>query len=99
MRICRSLLLTISLVLPCSFFGQSTNAALTGVVDDPSKAVIAGALITAINTETGVKSSTTTNNNAVYLLPSLIPGTYRVHVDTHGIKTLLQTALALHGPD
>src|SRR5260370_37588198 len=99
MRICRSLLLTISLVLPCSFFGQSTNAALTGVVDDPSKAVIAGALITAINTETGVKSSTTTNNSGVYVLPGLIPGTYRVEVDKQGFKGIIQPALVLHVQD
>ncbi len=99
MRICRSLLLTISLVFPCSFFGQSTNAGLTGVVDDPSKAVITGAQITAINTETGVKSSTTTNNSGVYVLPGLIPGTYRIEVDKQGFKGIIQPGLLLHVQD
>jgi hypothetical protein len=99
MRICRSLLLTISLVFPCSFFGQSTNAALTGVVDDPSKAVIAGAQITAINTETGVKSSTTTNNSGVYVLPALIPGAYRIEVDKQGFKGIIEPGLVLHVQD
>jgi hypothetical protein len=99
MRICRCLLLTISLVFPCSFFGQSTNAALTGVVDDPSKAVIAGAQITAINTETGVKSSTTTNNSGVYVLPGLIPGNYRIEVDKQGFKGIIEAGLVLHVQD
>jgi outer membrane receptor protein involved in Fe transport len=99
MRICRSLLLAISLVFPCSFFGQSTNAALTGFVDDPSKAVIGGAQITAINTETGVKSSTTTNNSGVYVLPGLIPGTYRIEVDKQGFKGIIQPGLVLHVQD
>src|SRR5260370_20319092 len=99
MRLCRSLLLTISLVFPCSFFGQSTNAALTGVVDDPSKAVIAGAQITAINTETGVKSSTTTNNSGVYVLPGLIPGAYRIEVDKQGFKGIIESGLVLHVQD
>ncbi len=99
MRICRSLVLTISLVFPCSFFGQSTNAALTGVVDDPSKAVIAGAQITAINTETGVKSSATTNNSGVYVLPGLIPGAYRIEVDKQGFKGIIQAGLVLHVQD
>ena len=99
MRICRSLVLTISLVFPCSFFGQSTNAALTGVVDDPSKAVIVGAQITAINTETGVKSSTTTNNSGVYVLPGLIPGTYRIEVDKQGFKGIIEGGLVLHVQD
>jgi hypothetical protein len=99
MRICRSLVLTISLVFPCSFFGQSTNAALTGVVDDPSKAVVVGAQITAINTETGVKSSTTTNNSGVYVLPGLIPGTYRIEVDKQGFKGIIEGGLVLHVQD
>ena len=99
MRICRSLLLTISLVFPCSFFGQSTNAALTGVVDDPSKAVIVGVQITAINTETGVKSSSTTNNSGVYVLPGLIPGTYRIEVDKPGFKGIIEGGLVLHVQD
>ena len=99
MRICRSLLLTISLVFPCTFFGQSTNAALTGVVDDPSKAVIVGAQVTAINTETGVKSSTTTNNSGVYALPGLIPGTYRIEVDKPGFKGIIEGGLVLHVQD
>jgi len=99
MRICRCLLLTIILVFPCSFFGQSTNAALTGVVDDPSKAVITGAQITAINSETGVKSSTTTNNSGVYVLPGLIPGTYRIEVDKPGFKGIIEGGLVLHVQD
>jgi hypothetical protein len=99
MRICRSLLLTVSLVFPCFFFGQSTNASLTGVVDDPSKAVIPNVSVTAINTQTGVKTQTFTNSDGQYVIPSLLPGTYRVEVDKQGFKGIIEAGIVLHVQD
>jgi hypothetical protein len=102
MRICRPLLLSllvVSLASSSLLFGQSTNAALTGVVDDPSKAVIVGAQVTAINTETRVKSSTTTNSSGVYVLPALVPGSYRLEVDKEGFKGIIEPGVVLHVQD
>ena len=86
MRLYRSLLALFSLAYCCIAFAQSTSASLTGFVDDPTKAVISGAQITAINTQTGVRTSTTTNSSGQYVLPGLEPGTYRVEVDKEGFK-------------
>jgi hypothetical protein len=91
--------LMVSFSFPCILAGQSTNASLTGVVDDPSKAAIAGVSITAINTETGVKSTTTTNGSGQYVLPGLIPGSYRVEVDKQGFKGIIESGLILHVQD
>src|SRR5882757_4266170 len=99
MKCFRFLALVVSLALPCVLLGQSTNASLTGVVDDPSKAVIPNVSVTAINTETGVKSQTFTNSSGQYVLTGLIPGAYRVEVDKQGFKGLIEAGLVLHVQD
>jgi hypothetical protein len=78
---------------------QSTDASLTGFVDDPTKALIPKASITAINTQTGVKTSTTTNNSGQYVLRGLIPGTYRIEIDKQGFKGIIEAGLTLHVQD
>jgi len=98
MKLSRCLLL-IALVVPSVALGQSTGASLTGAVDDPSKAAIMGARITAISVETGVKTSTTTNNTGLYVLPGLKPGAYRIEVDREGFKSIIEAGLVLHVQD
>jgi hypothetical protein len=71
MRPSKLLLFLLPLLCSCAAIAQSTSASLTGLVDDPSKALIPGATITAINTQTGEKQSTTTNKEGQYVLPGL----------------------------
>jgi hypothetical protein len=99
MRLCRSLFATLLLALPSVLLAQSTSASLTGLVDDPSKALIPGATITAINTQTGEKASTMTNKEGQYVLPGLNPGTYRIEVDKPGFKGIIEAGLTLHVQD
>jgi hypothetical protein len=100
MKSCRFLSFVVCLACCCvAAFAQSTNASLTGFVDDPSKAVIPQVSITAINTQTGVKSSTTTNRSGQYVLPNLVPGTYRIEVDKQGFKGIIEAGLVLHVQD
>lgn len=100
MKFFRPLMLLVSLVLPCcALIAQSTDASLTGLVDDPQKNVIPGVSVTAINTQTGVKTQTVTNNDGQYVLSGLIPGTYRIEVDKQGFKGIIQADLELHTQD
>jgi hypothetical protein len=100
MKICRSLPILVAILACASMaFAQSTSASLTGTVDDPSKALIGGASITAINTQTGVTASSKTNNSGQYVLPGLDPGTYRVEVDKQGFKGIIEAGLVLHVQD
>jgi hypothetical protein len=69
------------------------------LVDDPAKALIPGATVTAINTQTGGKQSTTTNKEGQYVLPGLNPGTYRIEVDKPGFKGIIEAGLTLHVQD
>jgi hypothetical protein len=92
-------MLAVYLAFPCALIAQSTNAALTGFVDDPSKSIIPGVSITAINTETGVRTTTTTNRSGQYVLSGLIPGAYRLEVDKQGFKGIIDSGLILHVQD
>ena len=99
MKFLRFLTLIVSLAFPCFLVAQSSNAALTGIVDDPSKAAIPGVSITAINTETGEKKQTLTNSSGQYVLPALLPGSYRIEVDKQGFQGIIEGGLILHVQD
>jgi Carboxypeptidase regulatory-like domain/TonB dependent receptor len=99
MKFPRILLVSVLLLSPYLATAQSTSASLTGLVDDPAKALIPGATITAINTQTGEKASTTTNKEGQYVLPGLNPGTYRIEVDKPGFKGIIEAGLTLHVQD
>jgi hypothetical protein len=91
--------LVVSLLFPCALIAQSTDASLTGLIDDPQKKVIPGVSVTAINTQTGVKTATSTNGDGQYVLEGLPPGTYRVEVDKQGFKGIIEAGLTLHVQD
>src|SRR5580698_6174731 len=78
---------------------QSTNASITGRVTDPSKALIANAKITAINTATNLRYETTDNNSGEYYLTNLPPGPYRLEIEKPGFKKLIQPDVTLHVQD
>ena len=55
-------------------------------VADASGAVIAGAKVTLINTETGRKSEATASSDGLYRFSSLAPGVYKLTVEREGFK-------------
>jgi hypothetical protein len=84
---------------PCVLRAQSTNASLTGRVTDPSKAAIADARITAINTGTNIQNYTASNSPGEYFLANLPPGSYRIEVEKSGFKKLVRPDVILHVQD
>ncbi|MBV9623131.1 MAG: TonB-dependent receptor [Acidobacteria bacterium] len=63
---------------------QTVTASITGVVTDPSGAVVAGATVTAQNTATGVATTAQTNGAGAYTIRFLPVGVYAVAVDARG---------------
>ena len=59
---------------------QSTFAALTGAVTDPSAAVVPGATVVATNTATGVARSVVTDATGAFQIPNIDAGRYRIVV-------------------
>ncbi|MBI3679648.1 MAG: TonB-dependent receptor [Acidobacteria bacterium] len=66
--------------------GQIVSGTITGVVSDASGAVVAGAEVAAVNTQTGLKRMTTTNESGIFSLPQLPPGGYDVSASAQGFK-------------
>lgn len=57
---------------------QTTTAVVRGYVRGTGGAEVAGATVTARNTENGLQRSATSNASGFYLIPGLPPGTYQL---------------------
>src|SRR5438045_412263 len=66
---------------------QSVNSTIGGTVQDSTGAFIPGVTITATNTQTGVSSTTLSNESGAYQFPSLQPGTYTISAELPGFTT------------
>jgi len=82
-------LIPLALLLVCSIAAgaQTITGSVTGTVTDASGAVIPNAKVTATNTETGVATATTTNNDGIYNIRFLQIGNYKVTIDAPGFAT------------
>lgn len=74
---------------------QTTAAQLSGLITDPSGALIPGASITATNVATGTSRKGLSNDSGNYTLSLLPPGTYRVLVEKEGFSPLTENHLVL----
>src|ERR1700722_19791523 len=86
-------------LLAVGLVAQSPNGNLNGLIVDPSSRVIADADIVAVNDGTGVKYTTKTNGEGVYVLPNLPPGPYRLQVSKTGFKTIIKPDIVLNVQD
>jgi len=66
---------------------QSSNATITGFVQDTTQANMPGVTVTATNTQTGIASSILSNESGSYTIQSLLPGTYKLSAALTGFKT------------
>src|ERR1700704_2342731 len=82
-------------LLICSQLFAGVTASISGTVKDPSGAAIAGATVTATNTETGISQTQTTNGQGFYSFQSLPLGKYAIDVQEKGFKAYRQRDLTL----
>lgn len=73
-------------ILALAAFAQSDNASISGIVKDPSGAVVTGATVTVTNESIGFERKTTTNESGFYTVPNIQPGFYTVTVEAPGFK-------------
>jgi hypothetical protein len=79
--------LLLALVLSAlSLMGQLTRGYVSGTVQDPSGAVVAGAKVTLTNIETGIKAEMVTNAEGFYRFVAVEPGTYALEVAANGFE-------------
>ncbi len=81
-----NLLIALSLGFAAVFAQSGPTGSLSGLVQDPSGASVAGAKVSAVHSETGLSRSATTNSDGRWNLPVLPIGKYKVTVEATGFK-------------
>src|SRR5690349_5618356 len=87
-------LLAIALLLPAIAFAQN-DGRFTGVVLDPSGAVVPGATVTVKNERTGEERSVVSAADGRYVVPNLRPSVYTVRAKAGDLAPLEFTGLQL----
>lgn len=75
-------------VLRVSVWAQAVTATLLGTVTDSSGAVVPSAAITVTETSTNVPRKAASNEEGIYTIPYLPPGTYRIEAEASGFKRI-----------
>src|SRR6185503_11316982 len=68
---------------------------ITGTITDSTGGIVPEAAVTATNTATNLVSRTATNESGAYVIPALLPGTYKVRVEKNGFKAAEQAQVVL----
>jgi hypothetical protein len=76
-------------------FAQQNAGTLLGTVADPTQAVVSNATVTLRNSATGATTTTRTNGEGVFQLPSVAVGSYSLRVSASGFKTYEMSDIAL----
>jgi acyl-coenzyme A thioesterase PaaI-like protein len=69
---------------------QAGRGSISGVISDPSGAVVGGATVTVLNHATGITMHTTTSAAGLYSFVSLTPGNYVVTATHEGFEGVAQ---------
>ena len=97
MRLLGSLLLLVSLwacvSLPAS--AQTIQGSMTGVVSDPTGAVVPGAKIILTDTAKGYNYNAVTDSVGRYVITNLPASTYKISVEAGGFKSSTQEGIIL----
>src|SRR5579864_7496440 len=76
-------------------FAQVNTGRILGTVTDQTGGVIAGAMVTVTNSQTGVARNLTTDQSGEYNAPNLLPGTYTVRATSMGFQAFERQNIAL----
>ena len=93
--ICFSLGLILVFGSATTVWAQYTTARLSGIISDPSGAVVAEATIAVQDVGTGYSQSTNSTSAGQYLFPSLPVGTYQITVSVPGYTRYVQKGIVL----
>ena len=79
-----------------STIAQNSNSAeVKGTVTDATNAIIPGAKVTLLNIRTGVATTTTTNSDGIYDLPSVELGSYTLTITKDGFRDSVRNGITL----
>ncbi len=83
-------------ILPClPASAQEIAGSIRGTALDASGAAVSGARVTAIQTETGLERTATTDAQGVYVIVELPIGHYRIEAEAKGFKKYVREGISL----
>src|SRR5438046_2720189 len=83
--------------LAANLSAQGIYATLTGVVSDPTQAVVTKAKVTLTNAQSGSQRETVTNNDGYFTFASVPVGTYELAIEAKGLNLYKLAGIALSG--
>ncbi|MBI4908563.1 MAG: carboxypeptidase regulatory-like domain-containing protein [Acidobacteria bacterium] len=89
----------LSLALALQMPAQSIYGTITGIVSDPSNAVISGAKLKLRDMQSGSMRETITNSEGYYTFASVPPGAYELTATNSGFESYTQQGIGLRGGD
>ena len=90
-----ALLMLIAGSVQSPVYGQVLYGSLVGTVTDQSGAVVPGAVVSVVDTQTGQTRQETSDSGGRYNLVNLIPGTYSVKASAKGFRTVEQAGFTI----
>ena len=98
-RITLRLIAALAILTLCSVwaFGQTERGQIGGTIKDATGAVVVGAKVTAVSTNTGLLRETTTNSSGLYSIVSVPPGPYNVTIESTGFQKVTQSVMVTVG--
>src|SRR5579872_2069747 len=89
-------IIALAVLLRVTSFGQNINGSITGRVTDQQGAVLASASVTAADPSQQISVTTKTNEQGVFVMAGLRPGSYNLRVEATGFKRLDRNGVALN---
>jgi protocatechuate 3,4-dioxygenase beta subunit len=83
--------LAVLLLLEAVVGFAQTPATLSGTVKDPSGAVVASAVVTLMNVQTSVQTTSIATAAGAYSFPAIAPGAYKITTAAPGFKEMEKT--------
>jgi hypothetical protein len=82
--------------MPAMLFGQAYFGTVSGVLTDPTGAVIQGAKVTLLDLDKGYKFNVKSDSAGRYLFVSIPPGMYSVTAEIQGFEKTVRTNIKLN---
>jgi hypothetical protein len=85
----------LGVLLPALVFAQVGTSAIAGAVTDLTGGALPGVVVRVVNIDTGVAVETFTNEEGLYRVTALLPGSYRVETMLDGFDPVVRGPITL----
>jgi len=99
LRMVRVLALAVIALIPMLLFGQGYFGTVSGVLTDPSGAIVQNAKVTLTDQQKGYTFTTTSDNMGRYLFRAVSPGVYSVTAEMKGFEKTVVTNIRVDVSD